>query len=64
MMPKQLKETTMNPSTRKLKKIIIPNKNYIKTGNFVEQIMGKKPEKRLEFIKENSENAYYINLNK
>ncbi|PPR77023.1 MAG: DNA topoisomerase 4 subunit B [Alphaproteobacteria bacterium MarineAlpha2_Bin1] len=62
MMPKQLKETTMSPSTRKLKKIIIPSKNYIKTGNFVDQIMGKKPEKRLEFIKKNSENVNIINL--
>ncbi len=62
MMPKQLKETTMDPSTRKLKKIIIPNKKYIQTENFVEQIMGKKPEKRLEFIKKNSENVNNLNL--
>ena len=62
MMPKQLKETTMDPLTRKLKKIIIPNQNIIKTGNFVNQIMGKKPEKRLEFIQKNSESINTLNL--
>ena len=62
MMPKQLKETTMNPETRKLKKIIIPNNELSNTEKFVESIMGKKPENRLSFIQKNSENINKINL--
>ena len=54
MMPKQLKETTMDPTKRILTRITIPNKFKQQTGIFVEDIMGKKPENRLKFIQNNA----------
>lgn len=55
MTPAQLKETTMNPKTRTLLKVIIDegNKDLAKTR--VEELMGKRPELRFKFITEQSE---------
>ncbi|MFK7974397.1 MAG: DNA topoisomerase IV subunit B [Rickettsiaceae bacterium] len=52
MTPTQLKETTMNPKTRLLYKVTMEDFNNIST--IVENLMGKKPEKRFEFIQENT----------
>ena len=52
MTPTQLKETTMNPKTRLLYKVNMEDFNNIST--IVENLMGKKPEKRFEFIQENT----------
>ncbi|MDG1154008.1 MAG: DNA topoisomerase IV subunit B [Alphaproteobacteria bacterium] len=63
MLPKQLKETTMNPETRSLIKVCVPKRNKAnesnleesrETDNMVETLMGKKPEKRFNFIQENA----------
>ncbi len=48
MMPAQLKETTMNPKNRALLKVTIDD--FEKTANIVDDLMGKKPEKRFQFI--------------
>ncbi|MEO0484696.1 MAG: DNA topoisomerase IV subunit B [Pseudomonadota bacterium] len=51
---KDLKETTMNPETRKLIRVTIDEDAPGETGDLVERLMGKKPEKRFEYIQENA----------
>jgi len=51
MMPKQLKETTMDPRVRTLLRVEIANDDK-KTGKLVDQLMGNKPEARFRFIQE------------
>lgn len=57
MMPAQLKETTMRPGHRTLLQVHIPNEENKKTESLFEQLMGKKPELRFQFIQENAEFA-------
>ncbi|SPJ23651.1 DNA topoisomerase IV subunit B [Palleronia abyssalis] len=49
---KDLKETTMNPATRKLIRVRIDEQ--AETGELVERLMGKKPELRFEYISQNA----------
>ncbi len=51
---KDLKETTMNPETRKLIRVTIDEDEPGETGALVERLMGKKPEKRFQYIQENA----------
>ncbi|OSP54529.1 DNA topoisomerase IV subunit B [Pseudoruegeria sp. SK021] len=51
---KDLKDTTMNPLTRKLIRVNIDEDEPGETGDLVERLMGKKPEKRFEYIQENA----------
>jgi topoisomerase IV subunit B len=51
MTAKQLKETTMNPGTRTLLKVLLPA-NIDSSTIKVEQLMGKRPELRFNFIQE------------
>jgi topoisomerase-4 subunit B len=53
MMPKQLKETTMDPATRTLIRVSVTDDEG-ETGNLVERLMGKKPEMRFQYIQENA----------
>jgi len=57
MMPAQLKETTMRPGHRTLLQVHIPEGDTEKTESLFEQLMGKKPELRFQFIQENAEFA-------
>ena len=50
MTPKQLKETTMDPKTRMMYKVSVADFENIDT--IVDNLMGKKPEKRFQFIQE------------
>jgi topoisomerase-4 subunit B len=52
MTPPQLKETTMNPENRILYKVIIDDNNLPEAKDSIYSLMGKKPELRLKFIKE------------
>ncbi|MEM8935613.1 MAG: DNA topoisomerase IV subunit B, partial [Pseudomonadota bacterium] len=54
MMPAQLKETTMNPETRTLARIVIAEDKENEAGDLVTRLMGKKPEARFHFIQENA----------
>ena len=54
MMPKQLRETTMDPATRTLVKVSIDDDEPGETGGLVERLMGKKPELRFAYIQENA----------
>ncbi|MCI5044613.1 MAG: DNA topoisomerase IV subunit B [Aquisalinus sp.] len=55
MMPQQLKETTMNPATRALARVVIPEDKTDDVLDLVERLMGKKAEPRFIFIQENAE---------
>ncbi|HAL75099.1 MAG TPA: DNA topoisomerase IV subunit B [Rhodobacteraceae bacterium] len=51
---KDLKETTMDPKSRKLIRVNIDEDEPGETGSLVEQLMGKKPELRFQYIQENA----------
>ncbi len=51
---KDLKETTMNPASRKLIRVSIDEEERGETGDLVERLMGKKPELRFQYISENA----------
>ena len=51
---KDLKETTMDPATRKLIRVSIDEDEPGETGHLVERLMGKKPELRFQYIQENA----------
>ena len=51
---KDLKDTTMNPETRKLIRVSIDEDEPGETGDLVERLMGKKPEMRFQYIQENA----------
>ena len=61
MPPSQLKETTMNPETRSLLRVTVPHgrledeqEDAASTADLVDQLMGKKPELRFNFIQQNA----------
>ncbi len=51
---KDLKDTTMNPLTRKLIRVSIDEEEPGDTSDLVERLMGKKPELRFQYIQENA----------
>ncbi len=59
MPPTQLKKTTMDPKSRVLLQVSVPNRKdksaSRKTAALVEILMGRKPEKRYQFIQNNAE---------
>ncbi len=54
MMPAQLKETTMDPRTRSLARVVIADDKREFSAEMVERLMGRKPELRFQFITENA----------
>lgn len=53
MMPRQLKETTMDPATRQLIRVSITDDEG-ETKGLVERLMGRRPELRFQYIQENA----------
>jgi topoisomerase-4 subunit B len=51
---KDLRDTTMDPRTRKLVRVSIDEDDPGETGDLVERLMGKKPELRFQYIQENA----------
>ncbi|MCX7298889.1 MAG: DNA topoisomerase IV subunit B [Rhodobacterales bacterium] len=51
---KDLKDTTMNPETRKLIRVSLHDDEPGETADLVERLMGKKPELRYQYIQENA----------
>jgi topoisomerase-4 subunit B len=51
---KDLKLTTMDPASRTLIRVTIDEDEPGETADLVERLMGKKPEKRFEYIQENA----------
>ncbi|MBI1394242.1 MAG: DNA topoisomerase IV subunit B [Alphaproteobacteria bacterium] len=54
MNPAQLKETTMNPATRMLARVVIAEDRAEAAVDLVDRLMGKKAEARFQFIQENA----------
>ena len=58
MNPAQLKETTMNPSTRTLARVTLPDSmdelTEMKPSELINTLMGKKAETRFKFIQDNA----------
>ena len=52
---KDLKETTMDPKTRKLIRVTIDEDTPGDTADLVERLMGKKPELRFQYIQANAQ---------
>ena len=59
---KDLKETTMDPSSRKLIRVSIDDQEPGETSNLVDQLMGKKPELRFQYIQENAKFADELDI--
>jgi topoisomerase-4 subunit B len=51
---KDLRETTMDPGTRKLIRVSVDEEAPGETSDLVERLMGKRPELRFQFIQENA----------
>ncbi|MBL1147788.1 MAG: DNA topoisomerase IV subunit B [Pseudomonadota bacterium] len=70
MPARQLKETTMDPKKRGLLRVVLPKEDAVEgesiavatTGDLVEQLMGKRPEARFQFIQENARFAQDIDI--
>lgn len=66
MNPSQLKETTMNPKTRSLARITLPDSmdelTEEKPAELIETLMGKKAEHRYRFIQENAKFAEELDV--
>jgi topoisomerase-4 subunit B len=56
MMPAQLRETTMDPLTRTMLKVTLPQEYEERAGvrDLVDRLMGKNPEHRFQFIQANA----------
>ncbi|MBL4812785.1 MAG: type IIA DNA topoisomerase subunit B [Rhodobacteraceae bacterium] len=59
---KDLKDTTMNPASRKLIRVKIQDGVVGETADLVERLMGKKPEKRFDYIQQNARFVEEIDL--
>ena len=59
---KDLKETTMDPSSRKLIRVSIDDEEPGETSKLVDQLMGKKPELRFHYIQENAKFADELDI--
>jgi len=63
MNPSQLKETTMNPEKRGLTRVELKDSEDLgQLLQFVEDLMGKRAEKRYEFIQQNARFAHDLDL--
>jgi topoisomerase IV subunit B len=62
MMPAQLKVTTMNPATRTLARLVIPEGDLPTVSDLVETLMGRKPELRFKWLQENARYAEELDL--
>jgi topoisomerase-4 subunit B len=69
MPPAQLKETTMNPASRTLLRVVLPARKTEEdrevanaTASMVERLMGRKPELRFQFIQQNAQFAGELDI--
>ncbi|WP_181702954.1 DNA topoisomerase IV subunit B [Chthonobacter albigriseus] len=62
MNPQQLKETTMDPKSRTLLRVMLVEDEAAMTADSVERLMGNKPEGRFAFIQENAEFATDLDI--
>ena len=62
MLPRQLKETTMDPAQRTLLRVEITADDQAGTSKAVKQLMGNKAEARFRFIQDNAEFAEELDI--
>ena len=62
MMAKQLKETTMDPAKRKLIRVRLEDIEPGETKDLVERLMGRRADKRFEYIQENARFAEDVDV--
>jgi topoisomerase IV subunit B len=62
MPPAILKDTTMDPGKRVLLRIVAPPEDRAETSTMVENLMGKRPELRFQFIQENAGNVTELDI--
>jgi topoisomerase-4 subunit B len=62
MPPSALKETTMDPSKRTLLKVMAPPETRAETNTMVENLMGRRPELRFQFIQERARSVTVADL--
>ena len=58
----QLKATTMDPARRTLLRVVIGDDREPQAGALVEQLMGRKPELRLRYIREHAPEAGELDI--
>jgi len=62
MMPKTLWETTLNPKTRRLLEVRIPEGELSHTDRTINELMGKDPASRFDFIMSRAEEAEALDV--
>lgn len=62
MMPKVLWETTLNPQTRRLLRVDIPEGEELTTDSVINDLMGKDPSARFRFIMERADEAEELDV--
>ena len=66
MNPSQLKETTMDPRSRTLARITLPDSldelTEMKPAELIDTLMGKKAEHRFKFIQDNAQFAEELDI--
>jgi topoisomerase-4 subunit B len=62
MPPAMLKDTTMDPAKRTLLRIISAPEDRAATSTMVENLMGKRPELRFQFIQENAASVQELDI--
>jgi len=61
-MAKELYETTLDPKSRQLLKVVIPEADRDLTEHIVSELMGKDAESRYQFIMNNAEQVEELDL--
>ena len=62
MPPAQLRETTMDPARRTMMRVAVPDHDRTDTARLINDLMGKKPELRFQFIQENARLAPELDI--
>lgn len=62
MMPKTLWETTLNPKTRRLLQVNVDADDYLATDRVMNDLMGKDPSARFDFIMNRAEEAEALDV--
>ena len=64
MLPRQLRDTTMDPEKRQLIRVHLPDshESMAQTSHLVDTLMGRKPEMRLHYIQSHAELVNHIDI--
>jgi topoisomerase-4 subunit B len=62
MPPAALRETTMDPRTRTLLKVLAAPEDRAETSELVESLMGRRPELRFQFIQERAQTVEDVDV--